>query len=55
MAGSLYLSGCDVDLSRNSLVLDVRVSNVDSNRLESIVVTVEGVEIANLPAKLVEV
>lgn len=51
--GSLYLDGCDVDLSREALVLDVRISKVDSSKLETIVVTIKGVEVASLPATFV--
>lgn len=46
--GALYLSGCEVELVRDALVLDVRIADVDRDAIESIVVTLDGVEIALL-------
>lgn len=50
--GTLYLADCEVDLSREGLVLDVRISGI-GDAVETIIVTIEGKEVASLPAKFV--
>lgn len=49
VGGTLFVDGAAVTVSRDGLVLDVSLEDVDGHKLEMLCVKVEGAVLANIP------
>jgi len=50
VGGTLYVDGCQVEVFRDNLVLDLRIVDLDSSKIESLNVFLGDVQIASLAA-----
>ena len=50
VGGTLYVDGCQVEVFRDNLVLDLRIQKLDPSKIESLNVFLEDVQIASLAA-----